>query len=69
MKLNNILNLNKDKFGGSERASYWDSAHWMWDVSWRNQIQVMLVGEVEKGCLDKGCSCNIPKAKPNCKCK
>jgi hypothetical protein len=28
----------------------------MWDVSGRNQIQVMLVDEVDKGCPDKGCS-------------
>jgi hypothetical protein len=41
---------------GSDRASYWASVHWMWDVSGRNQIQVMLVDEVDKGCLDKGCS-------------
>jgi hypothetical protein len=46
----------QDKFGGSDSASYWASAHWMWDVSERNQIQVMLVDEVDKGCLDKGCS-------------
>jgi hypothetical protein len=28
----------------------------MWDVSRRNQIQVMLVDEVDKGCPGKGCS-------------
>jgi hypothetical protein len=28
----------------------------MWDVSGRNQIQVMLMDEVDKGCPDKGCS-------------
>jgi hypothetical protein len=44
------------KFGRSDKASYWASVHWMWDVFRRNQIQVMLVGEVVKGCLDKGCS-------------
>jgi hypothetical protein len=44
------------KFGGSDRASYWASVHWMWDVSGRNQIQVMLEDEVDKGCPNKGCS-------------
>ena len=44
------------KFGGSDKASYWASVHWMWDVSGRNQIQVMLMDEVDKGCVDKGCS-------------
>jgi hypothetical protein len=44
------------KFGGSDRASYWASVHWKWDFSGRDQIQVMLVGEVDKGCPDKGCS-------------
>jgi hypothetical protein len=44
------------KFGGSDRASYWASVHWMWEVSGRNQIQVMLMDEVDKGCPDKGCS-------------
>jgi hypothetical protein len=28
----------------------------MWDVSGKIQIQVMLVDEVDKGCLDKGYS-------------
>jgi hypothetical protein len=44
------------KFGGSDRASYWASVHWMWEVSGRNQIQVMLMDEVDKECLGKGCS-------------
>jgi hypothetical protein len=44
------------KFGGSDRASYWASVHWKWDVSGRDQIQVMLMDEVDKGCPDKGCS-------------
>jgi hypothetical protein len=44
------------KFQGSDRASYWASVHWMWDVSGRNQIQVMLMDEEDKGCPDKGCS-------------
>jgi hypothetical protein len=43
------------KFGGSDRASYWASVHWLWDVSRINQIQVMLMDEVDKGCPDKGC--------------
>jgi hypothetical protein len=38
------------KFGRSDRVSYWASVHWMWDVSGRKQIQVMLVDEVDKGC-------------------
>jgi hypothetical protein len=28
----------------------------MWDVSERNQIQVMLMDEVDKECPDKGCN-------------
>jgi hypothetical protein len=29
------------EFGGDARTSYWDNAHWMWDVPGRNQIQAM----------------------------
>jgi hypothetical protein len=44
------------KFGGSDRTSYWASVHWKRDVSERDQNQVMLMGEVDKGCPEKGCS-------------
>jgi hypothetical protein len=37
-------------------VSYWASVQWKRDVSGTDQIQVMLMGEVDKGCLDKGCS-------------
>ena len=33
----NYANLQA-KFGGNARTSYWDNAHWMWDVSGRSQI-------------------------------
>jgi hypothetical protein len=29
------------KFGGNARTSYWANAHWMWDVSGRDQIEAM----------------------------
>jgi hypothetical protein len=44
------------KFKGSDRASYWASVHRKWDVSGKDQIQVMLMDEVDKGYPDKGCS-------------
>ena len=44
------------KFRGSDGASYWASVHWKRDVTGRDQVQVMLMGEVDKGCPDKGCS-------------
>jgi hypothetical protein len=44
------------KFGRSDRAPYWASFHWKRDVSRIYQIQLMLMGEVDKGCPDKGCS-------------
>jgi hypothetical protein len=44
------------KFGGSDMASYWASFHLMWEVSWRNKIQFMLMDEVDEGCPNKGCS-------------
>ena len=44
------------KFGESDKASYWASVHWKRDVSRSDQIQVMLMGEVDKGCPSKGCS-------------
>jgi hypothetical protein len=37
-------------------VSYWACVHWKRDVSGGDQIQVMLMGEVDKGCPDKGCS-------------
>jgi hypothetical protein len=43
-------------FGGSDKAFDWASVHWMWEVLGRNQIQVMLMDKVDKGCPDKGCS-------------
>jgi hypothetical protein len=42
------------KFGGSDRASYWASVHWKWDVSVRDKIQVMFMDEVDKKCPNKG---------------
>ena len=44
------------KSGGNDRASYWASVHWKRDVSGRDQIQVMLMGEMDKGCPDNGCN-------------
>jgi hypothetical protein len=44
------------KFGESDRAAYWASVQWKWDVSRKDQIQVLLMDEVDKGCPDKGCS-------------
>jgi hypothetical protein len=35
------------KFGGGDRTSYWASAYWKRDVSGKDQIQVMQVGEVD----------------------
>jgi hypothetical protein len=37
-------------------VSYWASVYQKMDVSGRDQIQFMLMGEVDKGCPNKECS-------------